>query len=174
MTHILPTLTDAAARIRLLVLDVDGVMTDGRLHYGPDGDEWKAFHVRDGMGIKLAMRAGIEVAVISGRGGGAVEKRLKELGVHHMLLQREDKDTALEELSAELKIGRNAIACVGDDTPDLALIESCAIGIAVADAHPSGRAAADWSTALPGGRGAVREVCDMLVASRSIEGKDAD
>lgn len=164
-----PAVREAARRIRLLVLDVDGVLTDGRLHYGPDGDEWKSFHVRDGLGIKLAMRAGIEVAVISGRGGGAVEKRTKELGIRHVRLKQDDKQAALAEITEELRIGLNAVACVGDDIPDLAIIEPCALGIAVADAHPAVRSAADLSTALPGGHGAVREVCDLLVAARSVD-----
>ncbi|MFQ5633784.1 MAG: KdsC family phosphatase [Gammaproteobacteria bacterium] len=167
------TVTTAAAHIRLLVLDVDGVMTDGGLNYGPDGTESKTFHVRDGLGIKLARRAGIEVAVISGRGGDAVERRMKELGIRHVRLNREDKQAALAEITEELKIGLNAVACVGDDTPDLQIIEPCALGIAVADAHHAVRLAADWSTTLPGGRGAVREVCDMLVEARSIAGAGA-
>jgi len=166
-------INESAARIRLLVLDVDGVMTDGRLHYGPDGAEWKSFHVRDGLGIKRALRAGIEVAVISGRGGGAVERRVKELGIRHVRLNQDDKQAALEEITAELKIGLNSVACVGDDIPDLPIIEACALGIAVADAHQAVRAAAEWSTTLPGGHGAVREVCDMLVEGRSITGNDS-
>ena len=113
-------ITETAARIRLLVLDVDGVLTDGSLHYGPEGFEWKTFHVRDGLGIKLAQRAGIEVAIISGRGGGAVEQRVKELGIRHIRLKRDDKEAALEEIAEELRIGLSAVAAVGDDTPDLA------------------------------------------------------
>lgn len=162
---------DAAPRIRLLVLDVDGVMTDGRLQYGPDGGESKTFHVRDGLGIKLALRAGIEIAVISGRGGGAVEQRLKELGVRHVRLNQEDKYAALHEITEELRIGLNSVACVGDDLPDVAVMEPSALGIAVADAHHTVRDAADWTTNLTGGRGAVREVCDVLVEARGIAGK---
>jgi len=165
-------ITETAARIRLLVLDVDGVLTDGSLHYGPEGFEWKTFHVRDGLGIKLAQRAGIEVAIISGRGGGAVEQRVKELGIRHIRLKRDDKEAALEEIAEELKIGLSAVAAVGDDTPDLALFEVCGLGIAVADAHQSVLAAADWTTTLRGGRGAVREVCDMLIDARSINDND--
>lgn len=163
----------SAARIRLLVLDVDGVLTDGRLHYGPEGSEWKSFHVRDGLGIKLAMRAGIEVAVISGRGGGAVEKRITELGIRHVRLQREDKQVALAEILAELGFGLTDVACIGDDIPDLPIIERCALGIAVADAHPAVRATAAWVTTLPGGQGAVREVCDRLVGNRKVHGNAA-
>jgi len=164
------SILETAAHIRLLVLDVDGVMTDGALHFDSNGTESKTFHVRDGLGIKLAMRAGIEVAVISGRGGGAVEQRMKELGIRHVRLNQEDKQTALEELVAELHIGLNAVACVGDDAPDLAIMRPCALGIAVADAHQAVRESADWTTSLGGGHGAVREVCDLLVDVRSIAG----
>ena len=113
------------------------------------------------------------MAVISGRGGGAVEKRVKELGIRHVRLNQDDKQAALAEITEELKIGLNSVACVGDDIPDLPIIEACALGIAVADAHQAVRAVAEWSTALPGGHGAVREVCDMLVESRSITGNDS-
>ena len=160
---------DAASRVRLLVLDVDGVMTDGRLHYGPGGAEFKSFHVRDGLGMKLAMRAGIEVAVISGRGGEAVERRLQELGIRHALLRQGDKRAALDRLLEEFGFRPGEVACVGDDTPDLAIMAPCGLGIAVADAHPEVLAAADWSTQTEGGRGAVREVCDLLVACRAAE-----
>lgn len=169
-----PAVREAAAHIRLLVLDVDGVMTDGRLHYGPEGEESKAFHVRDGLGIKLARRAGIEVAVISGRGGGAVEQRMKELGIRHVRLKQDDKQAALEEIASELRIGMNAVACMGDDLTDLPVMEPCALGIAVADAHHTVREAADWVTSLSGGRGAVREVCDMLVDVRTIAGTEPE
>ena len=162
-------LRDTAARVRLLVLDVDGVMTDGRLHYGPGGMEFKSFHVRDGLGMKRALDAGIEVAVISGRGGEAVERRLQELGIRHVLLKQSDKRAALDKLLGDLDIQPEQVACVGDDTPDLAVMEPCALGIAVADAHADVRAAADWSTTMNGGRGAVREVCDLLVSVRRGE-----
>ncbi len=172
--HLPPTLREAAAHVRLLVLDVDGVMTDGRLHYGPEGEESKAFHVRDGLGIKLARRAGIEVAVISGRGGGAAEQRMKELGIRHVRLNQDDKQAALEEITSELRIGMNAVACVGDDLTDLPIMEPCALGIAVADAHHAVREAADWVTSFGGGRGAVREVCDMLIEVRTIGGNESE
>jgi 3-deoxy-D-manno-octulosonate 8-phosphate phosphatase (KDO 8-P phosphatase) len=161
--------TKLTANIRLLVLDVDGVMTDGRLIYSTDGSEAKAFHVRDGLGIKLALRAGIEVAVISGRGGAAVERRMQELGIEHVHLNQEDKHAALAKITADIVIGFDQIACVGDDLPDLIIMERCALGIAVADAHRAVRNAADWVTGRPGGHGAVREVCDLLVASRNSQ-----
>lgn len=162
-----PPATRLAAQIRLLVLDVDGVLTDGRLIYGADGSEAKAFNVRDGLGIKLAMRAGIEVAVISGRGGPAVERRMAELGIRHVYLEQEDKSAALAKITAATAVELEYVACVGDDLPDMAIMERCALGIAVADAHRTARGAADWVTECPGGHGAVREVCDLLIAARA-------
>ncbi|TDJ46540.1 MAG: phenylphosphate carboxylase subunit delta [Gammaproteobacteria bacterium] len=161
-----PPATRLAAQIRLLVLDVDGVLTDGRLIYGADGSEAKAFNVRDGLGIKLAMRAGIEVAVISGRGGPAVDRRMAELGIRHVYLEQADKPAALASITADIGAGLDVVACVGDDLPDLVMMERCALGIAVADAHQTVRDAADWVTGHPGGHGAVREVCDLLIAAR--------
>ena len=157
---------ERAARVRLLVLDVDGVLTDGRLYIGPSGEEFKAFHVRDGAGIVALRRAGVAVAIISGRSSAAVEYRAAELGIEHVHQGVADKGRALERLLAELGLDRSAAACVGDDTPDLPLLEAAGFAVAVADAHPAARAAAHWVTSLPGGRGAVREVCDLLLQAR--------
>ena len=166
-----PDLVTRAAGIRLLVLDVDGVLTDGRLHYDADGREAKSFHVRDGYGMKQVMRAGIAIAVISGRNSAATAARMAELGVPHVLLGHEDKATVFRQLLGRLGIQPGDTACVGDDLPDLPLIEMAGLGIAVADAHPPVRAAARWVTAQPGGHGAVREVCDLLTAARAGQGK---
>ena len=157
---------DALAAIRLLVLDVDGVMTDGRLHYDAQGREAKVFHVHDGHGIKQAMRAGIEIAVISGRRSAAVKARLAELGIEHVRLGQETKSRAFTDLTTRLDIPPEACACMGDDEPDLPIMQAAGIGIAVANAHPTVRGQADWQTALGGGQGAVREVCDALIAAR--------
>jgi 3-deoxy-D-manno-octulosonate 8-phosphate phosphatase (KDO 8-P phosphatase) len=162
-----PELLRRAAAIRLLVLDVDGVMTDGRLHYDAEGREFKTFHVRDGYGIRRVMDAGIEVAVISGRRSQSAAGRMAELGIRHVMLGRDDKAAALEELLARVGIAAAATACVGDDTPDLAIMARVALPIAVADCHPSVAGAATWRTSLPGGAGAVREVCDLLLAART-------
>lgn len=156
-----------AAGIRLLVLDVDGVMTDGRLHYDAEGREFKTFHVRDGYGIKQIMAAGIEVAVISGRNSKSAAGRMAELGIRHVMLGREDKRAALDELLTRLGLSPDAVACVGDDGPDLDVMTRVALPIAVADCHPSILETAAWRTRLPGGAGAVREVCDLLLAARS-------
>jgi 3-deoxy-D-manno-octulosonate 8-phosphate phosphatase (KDO 8-P phosphatase) len=155
-----------AARIRLLVLDVDGVLTDGRLWYDTDGRELKSFHVRDGYGIQQLQAAGIGVAVISGRSSGAAAARLAELRVPHVYLGRNDKKTVLDGLLGELGIAAAQVACVGDDTTDLEIMQMCGLGITVADAHPEVLTRAMWITSQGGGRGAVREVCELLLAAR--------
>jgi 3-deoxy-D-manno-octulosonate 8-phosphate phosphatase (KDO 8-P phosphatase) len=156
----------AAARVRLLVLDVDGVLTDGRLYYDAEGRESKGFHVRDGYGIQNVLAAGIAVAVISGRRSSAAAARLAELRVPHVFLGRNDKRQVLEQLLLELKVPLDDVACVGDDVLDLEVMLPAGLGITVADAHPEVLRAADWVTTARGGRGAVREVCDLLLSAR--------
>lgn len=156
----------AAADIRLLVVDVDGVLTDGRLYYDDGGREFKCFHVRDGYGLQQVMNAGIEVAVISGRPSRAAAARMAELGISHVVLGCANKLEALEALTARLNIPLEAVACVGDDVPDLPALLRVGLPVAVADAHLSVQTAARWRTQLPGGAGAVREVCDLLLAAR--------
>lgn len=163
---IAPEILSRAAPIRLLVLDVDGVLTDGRLYYDGEGREFKSFHVRDGQGIQRVLAAGIHVAVISGRRSAATSARMKELSVPHVILGRNDKLPALQELITDLQIAMDRVACVGDDIADLPLMRVAALPIAVADAHPDVLAASRWTTRLPGGHGAVREVCDLLLAAR--------
>src|SRR5215831_11312153 len=154
------------APIRLLVLDVDGVLTDGRLYFGARGEALKAFHVRDGYGLTALRRAGVDVAVISGRRSSMVAARCRELGVRHVLQGVADKSAAFARLRAVLKLSGNECACVGDDLPDLPLMRAVRLSFAVADAHRDVRRAADVVTRDRGGRGAVREVCDYLLASR--------
>lgn len=156
-----------AAGIRLLVLDCDGVLTDGHIHYDADGREFKVFHVRDGYGIRRLLDAGVEIAVISGRGCVAVEKRMAELGVQHVHLGVGDKIAVFRELLDRLGLEAADVACVGDDVPDLECMDAAGLAIAVADAHPDLDAVADWHTHQGGGRGAVREVCDLLLRARS-------
>jgi 3-deoxy-D-manno-octulosonate 8-phosphate phosphatase (KDO 8-P phosphatase) len=156
----------ALSDIRLLVLDVDGVLTDGRLRYGPQGETEKLFHVRDGYGIKSVLAAGIAVAVISGRNSQAVARRCEELGIRHVRQGIEDKASVLQELFATLGLQARQCACVGDDEPDVPLMRQAGFAVAVADAHPAARAIAHRRTRLPGGAGAVREVCDWLLATR--------
>ncbi len=156
----------AAARIRLLVLDVDGVLTDGRLHYDAQGGESKTFHVHDGQGIKAVMAAGITVAVLSGRDSPATTARMRELGVTHVEQGCADKPRALARLLAALDITAADTACIGDDVPDLGILAMAGLSVGVADAHPEVRTAVDWLTTRPGGGGAVRELCDLLLGAR--------
>jgi 3-deoxy-D-manno-octulosonate 8-phosphate phosphatase (KDO 8-P phosphatase) len=156
-----------AARLKLLVLDVDGVMTDGALYFGARGEQLKVFHVRDGHGVKLVQAAGIKVAVISGRKSAAVTKRCRDLGIRHVMQGIDNKSRALNTLLAKLKLTPAQLACIGDDTPDIPVFVRAAFAVAVADAHPLAQAAAHRVTTLPGGRGAVREVCDWLLDARS-------
>ena len=154
-------------RVKLLVLDVDGVLTDGRLFYGPEGELLKAFHVRDGYGIKQVAGAGVTVAIISGRKSEAVSRRARGLGIEHVYQGVDDKLATLRKLAESLGIPLEHCACVGDDTPDAPILDACGLGVAVADAHADALAAADLETTLPGGHGAVREVCDWLMAARN-------
>jgi 3-deoxy-D-manno-octulosonate 8-phosphate phosphatase (KDO 8-P phosphatase) len=159
----------ALRRVQLLVLDVDGVLTDGRLHYGPKGEALKVFHVRDGHGIKqVAAQAGVAVAIISGRKSTAVARRARELGIRLVVQGCNDKLAALSRLARSRGITLEQCACVGDDTPDAPILAAAGLGIAVADAHGDALAAADLVTTRRGGDGAVREVCDWLIAARRV------
>jgi len=157
---------ERAARIGLLVLDVDGVLTDGRLYLGDNGVEYKAFHSRDGHGIKLLMGAGVEVAVITGRRSQVVAERMQALGVRRVHQGQEHKRPVFEALLADTGLDRGRAAYVGDDLVDLPVMRACGLAVAVADADPRVRAAAHWVTASGGGRGAVREVCELVLEAR--------
>ncbi len=152
--------------IRLLVLDVDGVLTDGRLYYGARGEVLKVFHVLDGHGIREVQRAGVAVAVISGRDAPAVRKRCRDLGIRHVFQGVADKLPVLTKLCARLGVSLRECAAVGDDTPDVPVLRGVGLAFAVAGAHASARRAAHRVTRAHGGAGAVREVCDLLVAGR--------
>jgi 3-deoxy-D-manno-octulosonate 8-phosphate phosphatase (KDO 8-P phosphatase) len=156
----------ARQAIRLLVLDVDGVLTDGRLFFGARGEALKVFDVRDGYGIVALQRAGVAVAVISGRRSSAVRARCRELSVRYLHQGVQDKLAVFERLRARLRLTRGVCACVGDDLPDVPLMSAVALSFAVADAHPAVRRAAAIVTRRGGGRGAVREVCELLLAGR--------
>ena len=155
------------ARIELLVLDVDGVLTDGRLFFTARGEALKVFHVRDGHGIKLLMAAGVAVAAISGRRSAAVAARMRELGVARLVQGCSDKVAALQRLTRRLGIDPLNCACICDDTPDLPLMSAVGVAGAVADAHPLVRSAAHWISQADGGKGAVREFCDAVLRARA-------
>lgn len=155
-----------AAQIRCLFLDIDGVMTDCKLYLAPDGTELKAVNVRDGYGIKQLLKNGIEVAVISGRPSVAMQQRLEYLGVPHIYLNTEDKLPAYRAIQQKLGIGDEACAHMGDDVPDLPLLERVGLALAVADAHPRALAASHWVSSRNGGDGAIREAADLILAAR--------
>lgn len=156
-----------AARIRLLVLDVDGVLTDGRLYYGAAGETLKVFNVRDGHGIKSVQRAGIEVAIITGRNSEMTVARARDLGIAQLVQGREDKGEALNELLARLDTTVDEVAYMGDDVVDIPAMQRVALSLTVQDAHPDVVKVAKWRARQPGGRGAVREACDLLLAART-------
>jgi 3-deoxy-D-manno-octulosonate 8-phosphate phosphatase (KDO 8-P phosphatase) len=158
----------ALGNIKVLLLDVDGVLTDGRLYFGATGEEFKVFHVRDGAGIKAVQQIGIVVAVLSGRRSPPTIQRCRELGIGEVFLGVEDKERAFGALCTRLGVSPRECACVGDDTPDLPLLRQAGLGVAVADAHPEVRRAAHRVTTLGGGMGAVREVCDWLLGARRL------
>ncbi|WP_416306231.1 3-deoxy-manno-octulosonate-8-phosphatase KdsC [Neptunicella sp. SCSIO 80796] len=151
------------AKIKLLACDVDGVFSDGRIYLGNDGEELKAFHTRDGYGIKAIQKLGIQVAVITGRSSNIVERRMQNLGVAHIIQGEEDKGPALQALTNKLKLAPSQIAAMGDDMPDIGMFELAGIRLSVADGHPYVRQQADYVTCLHGGFGAVREICDLIL-----------
>jgi len=153
-------------KIEMLLLDVDGVLTDGRLYFGARGEALKVFDVRDGHGIRLILASGVRVAAVSGRRAAAVSRRMAELGVDDVVQGCRDKVAALHELCRRRGTNPLACACIVDDTPDLPLMSAVGFAAAVADAHPLVRAAAHWVSESGGGRGAVRELCDRLLRAR--------
>tara|TARA_B110000503_G_scaffold34237_1_gene55650 strand:- start:615 stop:1142 length:528 start_codon:yes stop_codon:yes gene_type:complete len=157
------SIRSAAKKIKLLLLDVDGVLTDGRLYYGNSGEEMKAFNIQDGLGIKLLQQAGIQVGIITGRVSELVQRRATELGINPVIQGREDKLTALNELMLTAHLSLDEVAFVGDDLPDLAVIKKVGLGITVANGSTTLKSAADWQTTKKGGDGAVREVAEMLL-----------
>ena len=161
-------LSERAREIRCAVFDVDGVMTDCKLYLGPDGAEWKAVNVRDGLGLKLLLRAGIEVAVISGRPSDAMQRRFEFLGIRHVWLDVDEKAPAWEQLRDRLGLKDEQMAMMGDDVPDLPLMQRAGLALTVADAHPRALAAAHWASRLNGGAGAVREAADLILAAQGL------
>jgi len=152
--------------MRLVAFDIDGVFTDGRLYISNDGIESKAFHTHDGFGIRQLIVAGLEVAVISGRESAAVEKRMSELGVKHVIQGNSDKVAAFEALASELGISESEAVYVGDDLPDLPLLSRVGFSVAVSNAREEIKAASDYTTDKAGGFGAVREVCELVLDAR--------
>jgi 3-deoxy-D-manno-octulosonate 8-phosphate phosphatase (KDO 8-P phosphatase) len=160
------SLWQKAQRIRLLICDVDGVFSDGRIYLGNQGEELKAFHTRDGYGVKALRQAGIDVAVITGRSSSIVANRMKSLTVQHVYQGQEDKIPAFNELKTQLNVKNDEIAYIGDDLSDWAVMQHVGLSVAVHDAHPLLAKHADYRTLLSGGYGAVRELADLLLISQ--------
>ena len=161
-----PVLTEKLACIQLLLLDVDGVLTDGTLIYSHDGSETKNFNVKDGLGLKLAMAAGIKVGVVTGRKSPALDHRCRDLGIRYSFAGIQDKAKILEKIAEQTGVAPELMAYVGDDLPDLPLMRRVGLSIAVADAHKSVLEYAEWTTSAAGGHGAVREVCEALLKAQ--------
>jgi len=155
---------DRAAKIRLLILDVDGVLSDGLIYMGNNGEELKAFNVRDGYGIRCALTSGIEVAIITGRKAKLVEDRCQTLGITHLYQGQSDKLLAFRELLSKLAVRPDEVAYIGDDLIDWPVMAEVGLSVAVAD--PLLLPRANYVTRINGGRGAVREVCDLLLLAQ--------
>jgi len=157
-----------AARIRLVALDVDGVLTDGRLYYGAQGEALKVFDVRDGHGIKMLMNQGIEVAILSARSSEIVATRARELGIRRVLQGRGDKAEAWRELLAQTVILTEHAGFIGDDLPDLPVLAQAGLAATVADARDEVKNVAHWIAPQPGGRGAVRALAEFILQAKGI------
>ncbi len=160
------TLLERARDIRLAIFDVDGVLTDGRLYFMPDGTEFKSFNTLDGHGIKLLIASGVQTAIISGRNSPLVERRAANLGIQHLIQGREDKLTALAELRQLVPVELEQIAFLGDDLPDLPVMRRVGLGMAVASADGFVREHAHGVTVNAGGAGAAREFCELIMRAQ--------
>jgi 3-deoxy-D-manno-octulosonate 8-phosphate phosphatase (KDO 8-P phosphatase) len=157
---------EKAKKLKLLILDIDGVLTDGKLFFDNQGNEYKSFHARDGHGIKLLRQTGVEVAVISGRKSNSVAIRMKNLGIEYVYQGYENKQAAFDEIIEKTGILPEQAAHVGDDLLDLPIMIRVGLAIAVNDANFAVKQRAHWCTTLPGGHGAVREVCDFIMQAQ--------
>ncbi len=157
---------EKAAQIKLVIFDVDGVLTTGALFYGDDGQEYKAFHSRDGHGMKMLQNSGVEVGIITGRTSKVVEHRMENLGIQHVYQGKLEKLPAFEELLEKLGLNPDEVAYVGDDVVDLPILTRVGLAIAVADAHELVKQHAHWQTPHGGGQGAARDVCELIMEAR--------
>lgn len=157
---------ERAQRIKLLLMDCDGVLTDGRLWLMSDGDEQKAFHARDGQGISLLHHAGLHTGIITGRQSSAVDRRAQDLKMSYVRQYAKDKIKALEEILAEAGVAKNECAYIGDDVADIPVMHRVELAVAVSDAVAEAKQAAHYITTLKGGQGAVREVCDLILKAQ--------
>jgi len=155
-----------ARDLEWLLLDVDGVLTDGRLFYGAEGEQWKVFHVHDGVGLKLAKDAGLKVGILTGRGNAALEARSRELGLDAVVEGRHDKDAAFTEFLAQHGASPERVAYIGDDILDLPVLRRCGLSFAPADAALEVRERVNRVLTRPGGRAVVREMCELVLRAR--------
>ena len=156
-----------AAKVKLLICDIDGVFSDGRIYLGNDGEELKAFHTKDGFGIKSLINSGGQVAVITGRNSKIVQDRMTSLTVQHIYQGQEDKIQAFNLLKQNLNLADDEIAYIGDDSPDLPVMQLVGFAVATNDAHPLVQRIADYKTTMLGGFGAVRELTDLIMLSQN-------
>jgi len=164
-------LVDRAAKIRLLALDVDGILTDGRLYFDNSGNEMKAFSTRDGLGMRLLADQGIDLALITARSSEIVKKRAANLGITRIYQGSIRKLDAFHDLLAETGLGAEQVCYAGDDWLDLPLLDRVGLSVTVADGDPVVKRRVHWITERPGGRGAVREICDLILAAQGLDGK---
>ena len=157
---------ERARKIRLVIFDVDGVLTDGSLYLGDDGQEYKAFYSRDGLGMGMLQRSGVTLAIITGRTSEVVRIRMESLEIEHVYHGLHDKLKAYEELKEILHLNDEQIAYVGDDVLDLPIMRRVGLSVAVADAHTLAKRHSHWQTRVPGGRGAAREVCELVMEAQ--------
>jgi 3-deoxy-D-manno-octulosonate 8-phosphate phosphatase (KDO 8-P phosphatase) len=157
-----------AAKIKLLALDVDGVLTDGKIYLSDNGSESKCFCTRDGIGLKMLLKNGIEVAIITGRYSKALEHRMNQLGVKYVFQNQEDKTIAFAAIKKSLKLKNEQVAYIGDDSPDIPVLQEVGLSITVFDAHESVYKEVDYITTQAGGVGAVREVCDLILTAKKL------
>lgn len=157
---------ERARRVKLMIFDVDGVLTDGRLWYGPQGEEWKAFHVLDGHGLKLLAGGGVATGLLSARSSPAVERRAAELGLGHVLQGVEDKRAAFDALLAKLGLPAETAGYMGDDLPDVPVLARCGFACAPAGAHALALRRAHYIPDAPAGGGAAREVCEYVLGAQ--------
>ncbi len=159
--------TERARAVRLAIFDVDGVMTDGSVYFSHLGEMFKVFNILDGHGLKMLKSSGIATAIISGRTHEAVAHRAKELEIAHVVQGSKDKSADFDKLLASLGVQASACAFVGDDVPDLPVMRRCGFAVAVANAHDSVKSEAHYVTRASGGRGAVREFCDLVLQAKA-------
>ena len=167
--HTDPLLKEKAEKIRLLALDVDGVLTDGRLYFDQAGNEMKTFFTRDGLGIKAVQKFDVRVALITGRSSAIVARRAEELGISLVYQGCEDKLEAFTDMLGKTGCSEEQVCYAGDDWVDLPLLNRVGLAVTVADAHPLVKTRVHWVTQHGGGKGAVREICDLILSARGLD-----